>query len=567
MRGVQQRIEVEGWNTVAVSGVTLTGSGWYQLMVDSRVDDPSNYWTLGRSGDGLHSWDGTTSTYTYGLDRPGFTDKTLEADGDVATPDGFVAFNGGAGESLYFGHATTFARASASRGLTDPALNVPLAWSYWNGTAWASLATTHNEFGANPGTGDTTWTPPADWVQTEVNEIRGYWVKATSTSPQATPLVLDRADMMADYSAPSAPPSSTGGLPLAYKDGEGNEIDLDFLPISREQIAPLPVEVILGNTLEENEENQAEMNQANVSLDVVGLPAEVNKPNEFIVGEAILLWGELQTSRKNVPSTGTFRNLQVVSARCDPSNASTKYGTVTSENSVQAGRDGENLYPTTITQFIFVPQQVGTYTCKLRGYSQTVTQGSGTNEKPGGEDGFLTALTGLDKSYIRASVVSTGSAQSEVTDVVVARDSGWQLVGTLAGDSPIGAEVTIVGDVELTTCTNSRDDNTDCPAHTTNETTVTARSKLVVTFAKQQQCPQISQEETTTIHTNIHHRKISNMIERTVTQMATCQKVVSIQLWVQVTAGDEDGVQVHGLEADADPFKPPHYSVLLRAIG
>lgn len=536
---------VQGWNSISVSGVTLSGGARYKLLVDSRVSDPANYWTLGSSGDANASWDGTISTFTSGLDRPGLTDKTLESSDDVWAFDDFWAFNGGGSEAVYFGAAAAFGHVSSYRGLGDTGAAVPLSWSYWNGSAWATLPTTHDEFGAG---GDTTFVPPSDWKETELDNVRALWIKATSTSGSATPIYLERVDAIKDYSAPTVPPRSSGGLPLAYRDGEAQAIQFELLPLVREQSAALGADEVLGQAWEAL--------GVSITLDVISA-GPVTKPNQVILGDAILLTGQIQTRRSNAQPT--YRTLQVVSVGCPTADAA---GTLSSENSVTRGSAGENANPTTYTRFIFIPSETGSVTCTLKGKSQSVAI------QPT-QDGNLVALSGVENTTLTGRIISSGSGQDEVLKRVVPKSDAWTLVASLTAPIPANDDLTVIGDLNLTTCTNDAPDQTLCPV-TGDAPTVTPQSRLTITFANPvpENCQGTVNLERTEIHTNIHHRKLRNSITRSLVQLAGCGATMLIELHLRVIAGDVDGVQIDEDPLDPeDPLNPPQFSVILRAVG
>jgi hypothetical protein len=93
-----------------------------------------------------------------------------------------------AGDGLFLGAATTFNRVimdmSATVQVYDEA-NV-LAWSYWNGSAWASLNHIVDNTGSTGTGGDyfgeqdgmMEFEKPSDWALTTVDSQSAYWIKA-----------------------------------------------------------------------------------------------------------------------------------------------------------------------------------------------------------------------------------------------------------------------------------------------------------------------------------------------------------------------------------------------------
>ena len=105
-----------------------------------------------------------------------FVDHSIEADTEAGTP--FDALQD-ANDVLYLGKNSLFQEVYA-----DLAVNgayTGLAWEYWNGSTWQALAVA----GAGAGLaadGPITFTPPADWARTTVNNFTSFFIRARAAA-------------------------------------------------------------------------------------------------------------------------------------------------------------------------------------------------------------------------------------------------------------------------------------------------------------------------------------------------------------------------------------------------
>lgn len=197
-----------GWVDLAVSGVTLSSGARYRLVVDHDSRDTANVWWLQPSGDATTSWQGTASALTSSHSRPGFSDRSGEAS-DFRTDAWFwdlVGFDSSATDALYLGDSQPFGLATMVRLVTDGGYAVPTSWSYWNGTSWAPLSLTSNDFMAAGLGGRSEWTTPNNWAQTAVDGKTAYWVKVTTSAGGPTPILVERTTGIRDLRSPSVPP-------------------------------------------------------------------------------------------------------------------------------------------------------------------------------------------------------------------------------------------------------------------------------------------------------------------------------------------------------------------------
>jgi len=106
-----------------------------------------------------------------------YADKSAEADSLAGTPFDLLA---DPADFVYFGKATKFKEL-----YLDLAVNgdyTGLAWEYWDGSAWQTLAAA----GAGAGLaadGKVNWTSPADWAAKIINGSESlYWVRVKCTA-------------------------------------------------------------------------------------------------------------------------------------------------------------------------------------------------------------------------------------------------------------------------------------------------------------------------------------------------------------------------------------------------
>lgn len=211
----------EGWLSLAVSGVSLAAGGRYWLVADSHAE--GDYWTLlssiGPSSSPLgpwSSWDGEVSGFTRAFDRIGLNDRTSQAsDYEFSAFNDFWAFNGSATDALYLGDEVPFEFARVD-GYVEGGIEV--TFSYWNGSSWAALPTTHNTFAQTNGWGTAEWQMPQNWATSTVGDKTAYWVKVESTASSATPLRISRTTGIRNFMSPTAGPGGGTYVPFAWED-------------------------------------------------------------------------------------------------------------------------------------------------------------------------------------------------------------------------------------------------------------------------------------------------------------------------------------------------------------
>ncbi len=118
--------------------------------------------------------------YVFLDDNGTFVDNSVEADtaGGVA----FLGIGEVTNDFLYMGKATTFNQVDFSNDV-DGAYGT-LAFTFWNGTAWTTLATA----GQDDFTGDgvMTFTTPPTWAKTTVNGVNAFFIRAQETASVTT---------------------------------------------------------------------------------------------------------------------------------------------------------------------------------------------------------------------------------------------------------------------------------------------------------------------------------------------------------------------------------------------
>lgn len=109
-----------------------------------------------------------------------FTNYDVEAEG-IAANDVFLlpaveAIN----DAVYFGCETPFEYIRFLIGTAG--VGNTIVWEYYNG-AWVSLSVTDGTSGftAAAGIQDVTFTEPTDWIETTINAVSAYWIRARCT--------------------------------------------------------------------------------------------------------------------------------------------------------------------------------------------------------------------------------------------------------------------------------------------------------------------------------------------------------------------------------------------------
>jgi len=434
-------------------------------------------------------------------------------------------------------------------------LSPALSWSYWNGQGWAALPVTRDELTGECGCAE--FTPPTDWTQTEALETtRAYWIRARRTEPGIARVALESVTTLHTLQAPSVPPSQPGDVTLIALDGVDSSLISMVLPTERKLRSDLASEIpdfVYPN---------ADYPDVYVRFSVLA-QGPAPQPNQIILGDALRVRAHLKTKRDS--NTPKEKVLQITATKCfagtqvPPEGAFV--GAKSTENSVPEDL-GSSQSPTTVSRSLYFPTTVGVHTCVLNAGSWRLM------EDP--TAGNLSALA-AGNTFIEANVINGGSShQTGIREVAVPIADSYTLVSSETWDVQPGVPVEVIGDLELTTCTNSAADHSPCPAHATNGTFVKARSKLTVVFPENV-CPQVTSEEDTYINKYQHHRKLPNAITISAETLAACGSSLVVELRLKSFAGDShpewadaDGVGVEGRSA-GESLEQLEFSVLLVA--
>jgi len=132
------------------------------------------------------------SVQFHNADTDTWTDETSDASestaDDVYLPPQQATTEG---DAIYFGADYKFNTVRINVTTAGSYSDITINWEYWNGSSWTALSgVTDNTNGfTTAGTNDVTFTVPTDWEKTEVNGVRGYYIRARATfgaSPSIT---------------------------------------------------------------------------------------------------------------------------------------------------------------------------------------------------------------------------------------------------------------------------------------------------------------------------------------------------------------------------------------------
>ncbi|MFN2610116.1 MAG: S8 family serine peptidase, partial [Actinomycetota bacterium] len=119
-----------------------------------------------------------------------------------------------ADDALYLGDDKPFDYAVITRQYNMGG-TVNAAFSYWNGSAWAPLSTTRNEFGHADG--DASFSPPSDWAASgptawpagptdaSLASAPAYWLKVTAAAGAPTSILVGRVSGIKNLTSPATP--------------------------------------------------------------------------------------------------------------------------------------------------------------------------------------------------------------------------------------------------------------------------------------------------------------------------------------------------------------------------
>jgi hypothetical protein len=156
-------------NHIKVDYTSANNLGWRQMDQFDTFEKTAVGGTYLNAVNGVFLLDGTV-----------YTDKTVAAydqtAGDVSITD-----------KLLLGYMEPFAEINFV--LTTPASGVSVAWQYWDGSTWKTLALASDGTGGLSQSGKITFTPPADWAIKAENGLKQkYWVRAVVTGAGAKPV-------------------------------------------------------------------------------------------------------------------------------------------------------------------------------------------------------------------------------------------------------------------------------------------------------------------------------------------------------------------------------------------
>ncbi|MBI4729551.1 MAG: hypothetical protein HY775_08660 [Acidobacteria bacterium] len=546
-----------GWVSVPASGLSLSAGGRYSLILDVPTRDVVNYWALASSDGESSSWGGAGSFFLGAPDRPGFNERTAEAQQSRDWTVDLVAFNSGAGDALYLGAAMPFDFATLLRAWADPGTTVATAWSYWNGSAWAALPGTRNDFGGP--TGEAELSPPSDWAPTSVDGRAAYWAKVSAPGAPA-PIDIDRATTIRDLGSPTVAPRAQGAIPVAYRNSAGAGV-VEFLmdpgpgPLAGPDVTSYlsPAAWCLW---------APHFDGQNTAKYIVGgdagryIKASVGCPNTYDPtqlavslqqGERRYIYGRLAASQ----NTG-LRYMQLVQAQC-----ASEYGVSTTENNLERDAAATKVTP---VRYLFTAGDAGTYTCRLKARAHDLlTTDDESHLRILPSDTYL-KIIGEDK--VGAEQWREGDEPSLVDPIVdptIIAAQGQPLIWP--GDTrtvlsytwtalSVASGVQIMGDVEPTTCWGYCDADGDGVAENSENgdyfnskvaTTLTVRPESILD-------PTLSCSAATyamppeTITTAEHHVKLFHTLDLAeVLQAPTaayCTRVFDIEVQIYVKSGN-----------------------------
>ncbi|MEO7804055.1 MAG: S8 family serine peptidase [Actinomycetota bacterium] len=209
-----------GWNEVPLA-VLLQQGLRYRVILETDNLDSKNAWTLRTSGDSLVSWDAATSKFTKALDKPGYSDRTLQAsDIGVGTVDlwskqDFWAFNTSAADELLIGDTLPFDFVRLVRQPGSALGEFATTFTYRNTAGTDSpLTMTRNDFGRADGSAS--FVAPADWAPTTESGKTGYWLKVKAGTGGVGVLV-ERISAIRQYLSPTVAPRVKDYAPVAWE--------------------------------------------------------------------------------------------------------------------------------------------------------------------------------------------------------------------------------------------------------------------------------------------------------------------------------------------------------------
>jgi hypothetical protein len=222
-------------DTLGLEGIAGYGggsSGTFENISSKRVTDcPVTAVHIISSRNGtIRAWEyketgfnpNTITSWDVYLAIPTFTDYTDEASDSDVNDVYPLAVAPAVNDAAYYGAEKKFDKLTIDIGTAGNWVGT-LAWEYWNGTAWTTLAGIADgtaTYEAAPGNHDVTYTMPADWAIYEVEGLYLYWVRSRVASYVSitTRPKLDQVWYNTKiYDLPSK--TTTGGSYTVYVDG------------------------------------------------------------------------------------------------------------------------------------------------------------------------------------------------------------------------------------------------------------------------------------------------------------------------------------------------------------
>lgn len=517
-----------GWVSLPAAGLNLVSGSTYRLLADSRNTDGVNYWALGASGDGTVSWDGVASALTKAFDRPGFNDRTIEADDRRTAPVDFVAFNSSAADALYLGGLDPFSFASLTRLAGDAGRTLGTAWSYWNGSDWSPFTMTRNDFGGS--SGESEFPLPADWVRSQMDGRDAYWVRVASTAGAPTPVFVERTSSIPNFASPTAAPRAQDDIPLAFASYSGGGATVQTTA------APIGPTLFLdgrGDWALEAQELTSDLSWQ--AVDGLSLTTPIRQGStHFVRGIA----GGVATRIGGGTPYGTVKVLQGTRVECTRSDQPLvpiiPFGENSGENKGTQNNLNQTLAPETF--FLFEGGATTTVRCTLYALAEDVQYGSsaspGTDQPTSCNAGppscdantirltsgflFVSGLPQLDakETPIGPQLFVSGEERE------IARISDWQPLRPLR-EIKLGVEVT-----------NCHSSNDPCPLPYSS--TANANVRLTVT-ATSSNCSVSRNTGTVQISAAQHHRKIVlDVGPPDFTALATCTPPITLIAYLRV---------------------------------
>jgi ABC-type transport system substrate-binding protein len=168
-------------------GILLTYNPDFWMQVTAGEIDFAYYWT---------SFANVKYAKSYNANKAIYTDETEDInnpiENDVTLPP---IQNQTSGDCIYIGDSTIFTRIIITVTRPGNYSGIDVKWEYWNGNSWFPIANLTDETKGftKGGSSIVIFTPPSNWVETKVDGVSAYWIRArailsTNTSIITAPL-------------------------------------------------------------------------------------------------------------------------------------------------------------------------------------------------------------------------------------------------------------------------------------------------------------------------------------------------------------------------------------------